>query len=279
MNTTFCINDEKFAVVNPTISSRTFRTSRRRSSAHDAAHLEWQITELRAVSDATLGAHRDALVSVASNWGQQWLQEATKPLAVLDTIVARQHALVSEIAEFQEAMRNAGTFADAQLALRTQVLELGEAMRQDSAAQVSSLKQFMDLVEREGGAMRTDLQRTASEQNSAVAGLTSAVHEGAETSAKASILLGARLSELAATLLEGDGRQSQDMQHLAQQTTELRDAQKLLGGQLAELSKTHATHQDYVRNAVLAGQSSSRRWQMATMAVVIVALLLVELVR
>lgn len=238
-----------------------------------------QIAELRAVSDATLGVHRDALAGVADAWGRQWLQEATKSLAVLDTIVARQHALASEITEFQEAMHNAGSFADAQLLMRTQVLELGEAMRQDSAAGASSLEQFMDLVEQKGGALRTALQRTASEQSEAVAGLASAVREGADTSANASILQGARLSELAATLLECDGRQSQEMQQLALQTAELRDAQESLGGQLAELSKAQATHQDYVRNAVHAGQSGSRRWQVATMAVVIVTLLLVELMR
>lgn len=237
-----------------------------------------QISELRAVSDATLGAHRDALISVADNWGQQWLQEATKPLAVLDTIVARQHALASEITEFQEAMHNAGTFAEAQLALRTQVLELDKATRQDSAARASSLEQFVDLVKQECGAMRTGLQRTASEQSNAIADLASAVRDGSGTSANASILVGARLSELAATLLECDGRQSQDMHHLAQRTAELRDAHKSLGDQLAELSKAQATHQDFLRNAVLAGQSGSRRWQMATMAVLIVTLL-VELVR
>lgn len=238
-----------------------------------------QIAELRAVSDATLGVHRDALAGVADAWGQQWLQEATKSLVVLDTIVARQHALASEITEFQEAMRNAGSFADAQLSMRTQVLELGEAMQQDSAARASSLEQFMDLLEQKGDSLRTALQRAASEQSEAVAGLASAVRESADTSANASKLQGARLSELAATLLECDGRQTQDMQHLAQQTVELRDAQESLESQLAELSKAQATHQDYVRNAVLAGQSSSRRWQVATMALVIVSLLLVELMR
>lgn len=238
-----------------------------------------QITELRAISDATLGAHRDALAGVADAWGQQWLQEATKSLAVLDAIVARQHALASEITEFHEAMRNAGSFADAQLLLRTQVLELNEAMRQDSAARASSLEQFMDLVEQNGGTLRTELKRTALEQSEAITGLALAVRDGADTSANTSKLLGSRLSELDATLRELGNRQGQDMQHLAQQTADLRDAQESLGLQLAELLKAQTAHQDNMGKAVLAGQSGSRRWQIATMVVVVVTLLLVELVR
>jgi len=238
-----------------------------------------QISELRAVSDTTLGAHREALAGVADAWGRQWLQEATKSLAVLDTIVARQHVLASEITEFQEAMRNAATFADAQLALRTQVLELGEAMRQDLADRASSHGQFMDLVEQECGALKTELQRAASAQGEAVVGLASVVREGADTSANASTLLGTRLSELEATLREFGGQQGKDMQHLAQQTAALRNEQESLRLQLAEQSKAQATHQDDARKAVLAGQSGSRRWHVATIVVVVVTLLLVELLR
>lgn len=238
-----------------------------------------QITELRAVSDATLAAHRDALAGVADAWGRQWLQEATKSLDVLDTIVARQYALASEITEFQEAMRHAGTFADGHLALRTQVMELREAMRLDSAARGLSLDHFMSLVEQEGGTLRAEVQRTASEQGEAVAGLVSVVREGVNTSANALTLSEARLLKLEATVRELDVRQGQYMQHMTQQTADLRDAQKSLGLQLAELANAQATHQDDMRKTVLAGQSSSRRWHVATMVVAVVTLLLIGLVR
>lgn len=238
-----------------------------------------QLTELRAISDETLGAHRDALAGIADAWGRQWLQEATKSLAVLDTIVSRQHALASEITDFHEVMRNAGSFADAQLLLRTQVLELNEAMRQDSATRALSLEQFIDLVEQKGSALRTELQRRASEQSEAFTDLALAVREGADTSANTSMLLGSRLLELEAIQRELGGRQGQDMQHLMQQTADLRDAQESLGLQLAELSKAQTTHQEDVRKAILAGQSGSRRWQVVMMVVVVMTLLLVELVR
>lgn len=211
-----------------------------------------QISELRAVSDATLDIHRDELAHVADAWGEKWLQEATKSLTVLDEIVARQHALATEITEFQEAMRNAGSFADAQLSMHKQILSLSDEMRQDSAARAVTF----ELLMARSDAIGAEMQRLESVQSEAFTGLASFLRDAAGASENATKLLQVRQSEMIVALQERDSLHTQEMQRLAKQNEELLNAQVSIGGQLSELSQAQSKQHEYVCNAVLAGQLS-----------------------
>lgn len=99
-----------------------------------------QIAELKLTADSTLQTHRQALKELTDAWGQQWQKDAADSLAVLDTIVSRQHVLATELNDFQQAMQKASAFSSELESVKAQGAKLAEVVHQTTAATKASLE-------------------------------------------------------------------------------------------------------------------------------------------
>lgn len=242
-----------------------------------------QISDLRLSSDATLEVHRQGLVDVTDAWGRHWLGEAAKSLAVLDTIVGRQHQLALEITEFQETMSSAGRFADAQRVLGTQVSHLAEAIRQGSAGTTSSLENVLETIERELNCVNASVQQTAAKQAEAVTDVTSAVRQGIRSFENGASIWNKNISDLDASVRRLDAERAEHARHLEQSLAEMRNEQTIIREQtnriIDEISKAQNNAHDEIRRVFSSMRTGTKHWNIASTLIVFGTLLAFELFR
>lgn len=120
-----------------------------------------QLADLRSDNDAALDIHRQALLQLTETWGERLREDANKLLTALDTIVSRQHQLAAELAEFQDAMRQASRFTQALEAVR---LQSGENVAKLVAGADAAFERLETTITRQTAALHEALHQEAANQ-------------------------------------------------------------------------------------------------------------------
>ena len=124
-----------------------------------------QLAALKSDNDTALDLHRQALFQLTETWGERLSAESTKLLMTLDTIVGRQHQLAAELAEFQDAMRQASRFTEALESVRLQTVQSGEDVTRLAAGADAAFQGLETAITRQTAELHEALQQEAANQS------------------------------------------------------------------------------------------------------------------